>query len=368
MTWYALMDEPGFLHNLKQRGLRTGYRTQIEAKALYKTIPRGVRIQGPDAVKTFLDEVHLSHIVPVIERPDLQRHLDNVVWEDPKLNVDRGPRRMIDEEVHAARRELRRIGRQAGSRSNQTWYAIAQNSDRLGKFSDLDSPNGVPHGRYRAKSLYEQIPSEIRDLGWEQVDEFVTKFDLTNTSGHKITADNADLIWEKRSDKVKRGSAPLTTKDIERARKAVDGTLKDMVAVRKALRAAARKAALKTVTRNALAGGLAGVVLELPVSGGITFMEWHHGRMSTDEAIRQVAQDAAIAAGVSFALAGGGALLAPVGSLLTTVAPGVLTLSTVAAPVVIPVILVAGTAGGVAFLAAQVHQFCVSAQPEPAAP
>jgi hypothetical protein len=360
MTWYALMDEPGFLNNLKQRGLRNAYRTQSEAQKLYKTIPRGVRIQGPDAVKTFLDEVHLSHIVPVSENPALQKHLDNVVWEDPELNVRRGPRRMTDDEVRAARRELRRIGRQAGSRSNQTWYAIAQNPDRLGKFLDLDSPN-QRHNRYKAKSLYENIPREIRDLGWKQVDEFVTLFDLSDTAGRAVTADDADLVWEKRSDKVKRGSAPLTTKDIERARKAVDGTLKDMVAVRKTLRAAARKAALKTATRNALVGGLAGVVLELPVSGGITFMEWHHGRMSTDEAIRQVALDAAIAAGSSFVLVGGG-------SLLTTLAPGVLTLSTVAAPVVIPVILVAGTAGGVAFLAAQVHQFCVSAQPEPAAP
>ena len=367
MTWYALMDEPGFLNNLKQRGLRNAYRTQSEAKKLYKTIPRGVRIQGPDAVKTFLDEVHLSHIVSVSERPDLQKHLDNVVWEDPELNVGRGPRRMTDDEVRAARRELRRIGRQAGSRSNRTWYAIAQDSDRLGKFLDLDLPN-TKYNRYKAKSLYEKIPREIRDLGWEQVDEFVTLFDLSDTAGRAVTADDADLIWEKRSDKLKRIPAPLTEKNIERARKAVDGTLKDMVTVRKTLRATARKAALKTAARNALVGGLAGVVLELPVSGGITFMEWHHGRMSTDEAIRQVALDAAIASGVSVALVGGGALLAPVGSLLTTVAPGVLTLGAVAAPVVVPAILVAGTAGGVAFLATQVHQFCASAQPEPAAP
>ena len=360
MTWYALMDEPGFLHNLKQRGLRNAYRTQSEVKALYKTIPRGVRIQGPDAVKTFLDEVHLSHIVPVSENPALQKHLDNVVWEDPELNVRRGARRMIEDDVRSARRELRRIGRQAGSRSNQTWYAIAQNPDRLGKFLDLDSPN-QPHIRYKAKSLYDKIPREIRDLGWEQVDEFITLFDLSDTAGRAVTADDADLIWEKRSNKLKRLPDPLTEKDIERARKAIDGTLKDMVTVRKTLRATARKAALKAATRNALVGGLAGVVLELPVSGGITFMEWHHGRMSTDEAIRRVALDAAIAAGSSFLLVGGS-------SLLTTLAPGVLTLSTVAAPVVIPVILVAGTAGGVAFLAAQVHQFCVSAQPEPAAP
>ena len=40
MTWYALMDEPRFLYNLKQRGLRNAYRTQSEAKGLYKTIPR----------------------------------------------------------------------------------------------------------------------------------------------------------------------------------------------------------------------------------------------------------------------------------------------------------------------------------------
>ena len=154
---------------------RSAYRTQSEAKALYKTIPRGVRIQGPDAVKTFLDEVHLSHIVPVSQRPDLQKHLDNVVWEDPELNVRRGARRMTDDEVRAARRELRRIGRQAGLRSNRTWYAIAQNPDRLGRFLDLDTPNGVPHSRYRAKSLYERIPREVRDLGWEQVNEFVTR-------------------------------------------------------------------------------------------------------------------------------------------------------------------------------------------------
>ena len=361
MTWYALMDEPGFLNNLKQRGLRNAYRTQSEVKALYKTIPRGVRIQGPDAVKTFLDEVHLSHIVPVSERLDLQKRLDNVVWEDPELNLERGPRRMTDDEVRAARRELKRIGRQAGSRSNRTWHAIAQNQDRLGKFLDLDSPKGVPHSRYRAKSLYEQIPREIRDLGWEQVDEFVAKFDLTNTSGHKVTAANADLTWEKRSHKVKRGDNPWSPKDTERAQKAVDGTLKDMADKGKALRATARTAALKTATRNALVGGLAGVVLELPVSGGITFMEWHHGRISAEMAIRQVALDAAIASGVSVALVGGG-------TLLTTLAPGVATVGAVAAPVVIPVILVASAAGGVAFLAAQVHQFCVSAQPEPTAP
>ena len=355
MTWYALMDEPGFLHNLKQRGLRNAYRTQSEAKALYKTIPRGVRIQGPDAVKTFLDEVQLSHIVPVSQRPDLQNHLDNVVWEDPELNVRRGARRMTDDEVRAAQRELRRIGRQAGSRSNRTWYAIAQNPDRLGRFRDLDAPNGVPHSRSRVKSLYERIPREIRDLGWEQVDEFVTEFDLSDTVGRAVTADDADLIWEKRSNKSKRGSDPLTAKDIERARKAVDGTLNDMATAHKALRAVARKAALKTATRNALVGGLAGVVLELPVSGGITFMEWHHERISTEMAIRQVAMDAAISAGVSATLVGLGILLAPT---VQVVAVG-----TVAAPVVIPAVLVVGTAGGVAFLAAQVHQFCVSAQP-----
>ena len=361
MTWYALMEEPRFLHNLKQRGLRNAYRTQSEAKALYKTIPRGVRIQGPDAVKTFLDEVQLSHIVPVSERPGLQKHLDNVVWEDPELNVGRGARRMTDDEVRAAQRELRRIGRQAGSRSNRTWYAIAQNPDRLGRLLDLDAPNGVPHSRSRVKSLYERIPREVRDLGWEQVEEFVAEFDLSDTAGRAVSADDTDLIWEKRSNKSKRGSDPLTAKDIERAQKAVDGTLKDMATVGKALRTTARKAALKTAARNALIGGLAGVVLELPVSGGITFMEWHHGRISTEMAIRQVALDAAIAAGVSGLLLGGG-------TLLTTLAPGVLTVGAVAAPVVIPVVLVAGTAGGVAFLAAQVHQFCVSAQPEPTAP
>ena len=360
MTWYALMDEPGFLHNLKQRGLRNAYRTQSEVKALYKTIPRGVRIQGPDAVKTFLDEVHLSHIVPVSERLDLQKRLDNVVWEDPELNLERGPRRMTDDEVRAAQRELRRIGRQAGSRSNRTWYAIAQNQDRLGKFLDLDSPNGVPHSRYRAKSLYEQIPREIRNLGWEQVDAFIVEFDLSDTAGRAVSADDTDLIWEKRSNKLKRGNNPLTDKDKERAQKAVDGTLKDMADKGKALRVTASKAALKTATRNALVGGLAGVVLELPVSGGITFMEWHHGRISTDMAIRQAAMDAAISAGVSAALVGLGTLLAPTAKVVAVGA--------VAAPVVIPVILVASAAGGVAFLTAQVHQFCVSAQPGPTAP
>ena len=359
MTWYALMDEPGFLDNFRRRGLRNAYRTPSQAKALYKTIPRGVRIQGPDAVKTFLDEVELSHIVPFSERPDLQKNLDNAVWEDPELNRARGGRRMTDEEVRAARRELRKIGRQAGSRSNRTWYAIAQNPDRLGKFLHLDSPNRE-HSRYKAKSLYEKVPREIRDLGWEQVDEFIAEFDLSDTAGRAVTADDADLIWEKRSNKRKRGSDPLTDKDIERAQKAVDGTLKNMATVRKALRTTARKAALKTAARNALVGGLAGVVLELPVSGGITFMEWHHGRISKEMAIRQATLDAAIAAGVSGLLLGGG-------TLMSTVAPG-LAVGAVAVPVVIPAILVAGTAGGVAFLAAQVHQFCVSAQPGPIAP
>ena len=299
--------------------------------------------------------------MPVSQRPDLQKHLDNVVWEDPELNVRRGARRMTDDEVRAARRELRRIGRQAGSRSNRTWYAIAQNPDRLRRFLDLDAPNGVPHSRYRTKLLYERIPREVRDLGWEQVDEFVTEFDLSDTAGRAVSADDADLIWEQRSNKSKRGSDPLTAKDIERARKAVDGTLKDMATMGKTLRATARKAALKTAARNALVGGLAGVVLELPVSGGITFMEWHHGRISTEMAIRQVAMDAALSAGVSGLLLGGGALL-------STVAPGFLAAGAVAAPVVIPAVLVVGTAGGVAFLAAQVHQLCVSAQPGLTAP
>ena len=153
----------------------------------------------------------------------------------------------------------------------------------------------------------------------------------------------------------------MSSKDIERARTAVDGTLKDMATMGKTLRATARKAALKTAARNALVGGLAGVVLELPVSGGITFMEWHHGRISTEMAIRQVAMDAALSAGVSGLLLGGGALL-------STVAPGFLAAGAVAAPVVIPAVLVVGTAGGVAFLAAQVHQLCVSAQPGLTAP
>ena len=283
------------------------------------------------------------------------------MWEDPELNMGRGARRMTDDEVRAARRELRRIGRQAGSRSNRTWYAIAQNPDRLGRFLDLDAPNGVPHSRYRTKLLYERIPREVRDLAWEQVDEFVTEFDLSDTAGRAVTADDADLIWEKRSNKLKRGSDLLTDKAKERARKAVDSIVKDKVAVSKALRATARKAALKTAARNALVGGLAGVVLELPVSGGITFMEWHHGRISKEMAMRQVASDAAIAAGVSGLLLGGG-------TLLSTVAPGLVAVGAVAAPVVIPAILVAGTAGGVAFMAAQVHQFCVSAQPDPTAP
>ncbi len=190
------------------------------------------------------------------------------------------------------------------------------------------------------------------------MDEFVTEFDLSDTGGRAVTVDDADLIWEKRSNKLKRGDKPLSSKDIERARTAVDGTVKDKVAVSKALRTTARKAALKTAARNALVGGLAGVVLELPVSGGITFMEWHHGRISKEMAMRQVAMDAVISAGMSAALLGGS-------TLLTTLAPGVVA---VAAPVVIPVVLVAGAAGGVFFLAAQVHQFCVSSQPGPTAP
>ncbi len=367
MTWVALNEDQAFVNNLKRRGL-SGLNqtwTQAEAKRLYSKIPLGVRNQGPDAVKTFLAEYDLSHIESVSRNPARAKDLNNVVWEDPSLNRARRANNMSRSDLLKARGNLAREGLQAGSRSNRTWYTIAQDPERLAKIRQLGLPEGQLHTRFDAKSMYEKIPRGVRELGVDQVDEFIKEFDLSHRLGRSVRVDDdLDITWEKRRNKLKRGTDSMSDRQFNNGRRALADEVSTASKSLKDVKNIARKAALKTAARGALMGGLGGTVLELPVSGVESFFEWHHGRMTAEEAIVQ----AAVNTGVS-AAAGAGIVLAmsAAGPATTTLAasyaasfPITAGIVATATPVIVPVVVVVGVGSTLVFV---VHRICTAAQP-----
>ncbi len=371
MTWVALNEDQAFVNNFKRRGLSGLNRTwtQAEAKNLYNKIPLGVRNQGPDAVKTFLAEYDLSHIESVSGNPARAKDLKNVVWEDPSPNRTRRANNMSRSDLFKARGNLAREGLQAGSRSNRTWYTIAQDPERLAKIRQLGLPEGQLHTRFDAKAMYEKIPRGVRELGVDQVDEFIKEFDLSHRLGRSVRVnDDIDITWEKRRNKLKRGTDPMSDRQFNNGRRALADEVSTASKSLKEVKNIARKAALKTAARGALMGGLGGTVLELPVSGVESFFEWHHGRMTAEEAIVQ----AAVNTGVS-AAAGAGIVLAmsAAGPATTTLAasyaasfPITAGIVATATPVIVPVVVVVGVGSTLVFV---VHRICTVAQPETAA-
>ena len=77
------------------------------ARELYETVPRRARESGEEAVKQFLDKYDLSHIKPVSKYPELADNLDNVVWEDSRINRGRGDRIMTIKEIEDAPKALK---------------------------------------------------------------------------------------------------------------------------------------------------------------------------------------------------------------------------------------------------------------------
>ena len=360
MTWYALIEDPRFLDNFKRRGLSSigDSWSQAEAKALYAKIPLGIRNQGPEAVKTFLDEFDLSHIRSVSTNPGQARNLSNVVWEDPSLNRARGDRTMSLTDRVKARARLARVSLQAGSRSNRTWYAIAQDPERLAKIQQLGVSETTPHTRLNTKAMYEKIPREVRELGVDEVDKFVREYDLSHRLGRVVKAeDDVDIVWEKRSSKLRRGGGPMSDRQFNNARRTLDKDVAKATKSLKSVKAATRRTALKTGAGSALKGGLAGAVIELPIVGAESFLEWHNGRLSAEEAIAQTAISTGVSVAVGTGIAGGMTLVA-------TLAPSAAALVAGAAPVIVPVVIVAGSA----FVVVDgVFRLCTAAQPEPVA-
>ena len=344
MTWYALNDDPAFLHNLRRRG-GTSW-TPADARKLYTKIPLGIRNQGPKAVKTFLDEFDLSHIEPLSTNDTLANSVDNVIWEDPSRNRARGASAMTPDEVADAKEYLKDVGSKAGSRSNRTWYAIAQNPERLERIRNLGVSDGNPHSRLMAKGIYEKIPLEIRELGVNEVDNFIEEFDLSHKLGRAVTESaDTNVVWEKQSSKRKRGSGPMTEKQVDRARKDLDNHLADAATLRKALRSATRKTAIATVARTALKVGLLGAVVELPISGAESFLEWHHGRLTGKEAVVQAARNSGASALFGIGILGGLSLV-----------PTVATFVVGTAPVIVPAFIAGGTVH-------TLNRLCTAAQP-----
>ena len=123
----------------QRRGLRNGMpsRTDDMARALYGTVPQSVRESGEEAVKEFLGKYELSHIKSVRDFPELADKLDNVIWEDGRLNRRRGPNTMEPDEIRAAQEALeqeelrarRRLAGKFGLKSlgrGLAWGAIAE--------------------------------------------------------------------------------------------------------------------------------------------------------------------------------------------------------------------------------------------------
>ena len=105
-TWDSLSGATQ--SKFERRGLRSGMASRSDdmARELYETVPRSVREGGEEAVRQFLGKYDLSHIKPVSKYPELADKLDNVVWEDPKINRGRGDRIMTTEEIEDALKAL----------------------------------------------------------------------------------------------------------------------------------------------------------------------------------------------------------------------------------------------------------------------
>ncbi len=123
-TWDDL--SPTTRGNFLRRGLRPGMRprTPDMAKALYETIPRGVREMGEEAVIDFLGKYDLSHIKSVKYFPELAHDLDNVIWEASTSNKKRGVTTMTAAEIEAAQRVLRNAGLKAAATSAAKGAAV----------------------------------------------------------------------------------------------------------------------------------------------------------------------------------------------------------------------------------------------------
>lgn len=61
---------------------------------MYRMIPAGVRLAGPNAVSAYLDSHHLSHIRAVRWHPGLVAHPGNLVFEPAPWNSARGAKDM----------------------------------------------------------------------------------------------------------------------------------------------------------------------------------------------------------------------------------------------------------------------------------
>ena len=81
------------------------WRDRAGAQAIWETIPRQVRMGGPDALRRFHSSRDWSHFIPrILGGGD---SASEGIFEDRLTNIKRGPNPMTPEEIAAARRALR---------------------------------------------------------------------------------------------------------------------------------------------------------------------------------------------------------------------------------------------------------------------
>lgn len=90
---------------------------QLSGSTLYRMIPFGVRLAGPEAVSRYLISHHLSHIRSVRRHPKLGARPGNLVFEPASWNLARGARDMTVWERLRVRAHNRWTGGIAGARA-----------------------------------------------------------------------------------------------------------------------------------------------------------------------------------------------------------------------------------------------------------
>ena len=106
-VWRANLDFTSVPQDLVDYYHRAGvaYRDRAGAKAIWETIPRQIRMGGPQALQRFRSSRDWSHFIPRIEGGG--DGANEGIFEDSALNRARGAERMKPEEIAAARRALR---------------------------------------------------------------------------------------------------------------------------------------------------------------------------------------------------------------------------------------------------------------------
>lgn len=112
--------QPVYLPTLGWRAAALRSRTagaHLDPSALWRRIPAGVRLAGPEAVSQYLETRHLSHRLSVKNHPQLAAHPGNLVFERGQWNLARGANDMTWSDRLRVRFDNSLAGGAAGARA-----------------------------------------------------------------------------------------------------------------------------------------------------------------------------------------------------------------------------------------------------------